>query len=123
MTAPTTTSASLSYDATSSIWDIENPGSYISYDATGSIWNIENPGSSTTYSFVANPVWDIENPGSCNTYNQYLTAVYHQRVFSTGNSTWCYYASNGSIDPSPASSSTTPNWSGGFTSHQVLAII
>lgn len=48
---------------------------------------------------------------------------YYQRVFDTGLGVWCYYTKF-SIDPSPLSSETTPNWTGPLLAgaHDVLRI-
>lgn len=45
---------------------------------------------------------------------------YVQRVYSSGLAVWCYYTKT-SVDPTPASGETTPNWTGSITAHQVLA--
>lgn len=41
-----------------------------------------------------------------------------QRVWSTGTLVWCYYID--AINPTPASTATTPNWSGSAIRHEVL---
>lgn len=43
---------------------------------------------------------------------------YTQRVWSTGTLVWCYYV--GAINPTPASTATTPNWVGSATQYQLL---
>ena len=46
--------------------------------------------------------------------------TYPQRVYSSGLAAWCYYVQT-SINPTPASVDTTPNWTGSITAHEVLA--
>jgi len=46
--------------------------------------------------------------------------TYFQRVYSVGSNQWCYYISVGSTNPSPASTATSPNWVGSFSTFQVL---
>ncbi len=48
---------------------------------------------------------------------------YFQRVFCPDLGVWCYYYSVGQVNPSPSSSSTSPNWVGSITDHQVLGTI
>ena len=52
----------------------------------------------------------------------YSMTNYVQRVYSSGLSAWCYYTKT-SIDPTPLSTDTTPNWTGSITAFQVLAVI
>jgi hypothetical protein len=47
--------------------------------------------------------------------------TYFQRVYSVGSNQWCYYTSLGSLNPSPASTATSPNWVGSFSNFQVLS--
>jgi hypothetical protein len=47
---------------------------------------------------------------------------YVQRVYGSGNAAWCYYTQT-TINPTPASVDTTPNWTGSITAHEVLAVI
>jgi len=49
------------------------------------------------------------------------TVNYYQRVWSTGTSVWCYYTKT-TIDTSPLSGDTTPNWVGSATSPSVVSI-
>lgn len=45
--------------------------------------------------------------------------LYVQRVWSSGLSAWCYYTQT-AINASPASTDTTPNWTGAISGHEVL---
>ena len=49
------------------------------------------------------------------------TVNYVQRVFSSGLGVWCYYTQT-SINPTPSSGDTTPNWTGAITAFELLAI-
>ncbi len=49
------------------------------------------------------------------------TETIYQRVWSTGLSAWCYYVTYGQPLATPASSTTSPNWTGSITDHQILA--
>lgn len=50
------------------------------------------------------------------------TDTYVQRVFDSGTNGWCYYTKT-TIDPTPSSGETTPNYTGSISGHTVLAII
>jgi len=65
------------------------------------------PGTNTTRTF-----WDVSaDPGP--------TTYYAQRVFSSGLSQWCYFTQT-TIDQTPASGDTTPNWTGAITAYELL---
>ena len=63
-----------------------------------------------------------ENPALAAYYNPYSSATYYQRVFSSGLSQWCYFSSIGTINTAPSSTSTSPNWTGSISNHQILSI-
>lgn len=63
-----------------------------------------------------------ENPAYATYYNTYGNVVYYQRVYSTGLSQWCYYSTIGSIDSSPDTNQTSPNWTGTINNHQVVSV-
>lgn len=65
------------------------------------------PGTNTTRDF-----FDVSAPAP--TY-------YIQRVWSSGLSAWCYYTQT-AINASPASTDTTPNWTGSISGHEVLGV-
>lgn len=48
--------------------------------------------------------------------------IYYQRVYSVGSSQWCYYTSEGTVNLTPASTATSPNWVGSISNHQILHI-
>ena len=51
------------------------------------------------------------------------STTYYQRVRDTGEGgRWCYYSSK-SINASPLSGDTTPNWSGAISAHSVIATV
>jgi len=57
-----------------------------------------------------------------NPFPQVGGVSYVQRVYGSGNAAWCYYTQT-TINPTPASVDTTPNWTGSITAHEVLAVI
>lgn len=68
------------------------------------------------------PPLPFGNPGK--NFSGFLTSAgvapvqFAQRVWSTGTLVWCYYID--AINPTPASTATTPNWSGSAVRHEVL---
>jgi hypothetical protein len=63
-----------------------------------------------------------ENPSLASFFNQFSNITYFQRVYSSGLSRWCYYSTIGFIDSSPASSQTSPNWTGTINNHQIVSV-
>lgn len=57
-----------------------------------------------------------------NSYSGVSTIIYYQRVYSVGSSEWCYYTSEGTVNSTPASTATSPNWVGSTSNHQILHI-
>jgi len=51
-----------------------------------------------------------------------LTIEYFQRVYDDGGAAYCYYTST-SINPTPASASTTPNITGNISDHSIVKIL
>lgn len=86
-------------------------------DFTGNPWTVietsksADSASHTPFSLVLTseyPFYGISVPTS-----------YVQRVYSSGLSAY----TKTSIDPTPLTTDTTPNWTGSITAHQVLAVI
>ena len=48
---------------------------------------------------------------------------YFQRVYSSGLSTFCYYSTLNTVNPTPLSSETTPNWTGSISNFQVVQAV
>lgn len=48
-----------------------------------------------------------------------VAAIYAQRVWSTGLGVWCYYTTP--LNETPASSITTPNWTGTAIDYNVVS--
>ena len=63
-----------------------------------------------------------ENPALASFFNQFSNITYFQRVYSSGLSSWCYYSTNGTINTTPASTATSPNWTGSISNHQIVTI-
>jgi len=76
---------------------------------------------STNYT-VPNVGFYYENPASATNFSLFNSIAYYQRVYSSGLSQWCYYLTIGTINTSPASSETSPNWTGTISNHQIINI-
>lgn len=68
----------------------------------------------------------IQSPANAEYYGsaEFTVAAnirYFQRVFDTGTNGWCYYSTLNTLNNSPASAATSPNWTGTISNHQVLA--
>lgn len=48
---------------------------------------------------------------------------YFQRVYSSGLSAWCYYSTLNTVNPTPLSTATTPNWTGSISNFQVVQAV
>jgi hypothetical protein len=48
--------------------------------------------------------------------------IYYQRVYDTVNG-WCYYSTYNVINPNPAPTDTSPNWSGVISNPQVISSV
>jgi hypothetical protein len=57
-----------------------------------------------------------------NTVTESLTVKYYQRVFDAGLSVYCYYTKT-SIDATPSSGETSPNYTGAISDHSVVKIL
>jgi hypothetical protein len=53
----------------------------------------------------------------------YTNVRYFQRVYSSGLATWCSYSTLNTVNPTPLSSETTPNWTGSISSFQVVQAV
>lgn len=51
-----------------------------------------------------------------------LTVKYFQRVYDDGTAGYCYYTKT-TIDPTPSSGETTPNYTGAISDHSVVRIL
>jgi hypothetical protein len=70
----------------------------------------------------------VQNPVGADYYGAgQITVVanvrYYQRVFDTGTAGWCYYSTLNALDAAPASSATSPNWTGTISDSQVLSAV
>ena len=97
-------------------------GSYYAYTTgqTGSTDSISkggNPRLSNTVGYLTGSVETITE-----TVSGSLTVKYFQRVYASDLAAWCYYTKT-SIDPTPLSSETTPEWSGVISNHSVVKIL
>ena len=59
---------------------------------------------------------------STTTVTETLTVKYYQRVFDAGLSVYCYYTKT-SIDPTPLSTETSPEYTGAISDHSVVKIL
>lgn len=67
------------------------------------------PGTNSIVSF-----YDVAVPSTPSS-----TTYYDQKVWDTGTSGWCYYTKT-TIDASPLSGDTVPNWTGSISTHVVV---
>jgi hypothetical protein len=51
-----------------------------------------------------------------------LTIEYFQRVYDAGTAGYCYYTKT-TIDPTPSSGETTPNYTGAISDHSIVKIL
>jgi len=56
------------------------------------------------------------------TITESLTIKYYQRVYDAGLSVYCYYTKT-SIDATPSSGETSPNYTGAISDHSVVKIL
>lgn len=68
----------------------------------------------------------VQNPVNADYYGVAQTTEnvrYYQRVFDTGTAGWCYYSTLNALDPAPASTATSPNWTGTISDSQLVASV
>jgi len=65
---------------------------------------------------------NYSKPATTTTVTESLTIKYFQRVFDAGLSVYCYYTKT-SIDPTPLSTETTPEYTGAISDHSVVKIL
>lgn len=86
----------------------------------------QSVGTISTFSVLQNAIArNTDGVGTIGLFNPFpqvgtVTSSYAQRVFSSGLGVWCYYV-QASINPTPATTDTTPNWTGSITAFEVLA--
>lgn len=79
--------------------------------------------------FVASDQYlGAESPASAQYFSPSVVTVaanirYWQRVYDTGTAGWCYYSTLNALNPTPASSATSPNWTGSISTPQVVAAV
>jgi len=60
--------------------------------------------------------------GATTTITESLTIEYFQRVYDAGTAGYCYYTKT-TIDPTPSSGETTPNYTGAISDHSIVKIL
>lgn len=97
--------------------------------ASGSMDFSQNSGSYSAASVLASPeTFTYRSQINNKTNNRFDFGVsprvvyYYQRVYDAGTAGWCYYTKR-FIDPTPASSETTPNYTGAISNHSVVEIL
>lgn len=68
------------------------------------------------------PTINFEKPSTTTTVTVPLTVKYFQRVFDDGTEGYCYYIKT-SVDPTPSSGETTPNYTGTISDHAIVKIL
>jgi len=66
--------------------------------------------------------FNFEKPATTTTITESLTIKYFQRVFDAGLSVYCYYTKT-SIDATPLSTETSPEYTGEISDHSVVKIL
>jgi hypothetical protein len=74
-------------------------------------------------SYVQNPSEAAYLAPSQVTNVTYTNVRYWQRVYSSGLNAWCYYSTLNTVNPTPLSSETTPNWTGSISNFQVVQAV
>jgi len=64
----------------------------------------------------------MQKAATTTTVTQALTVKYFQRVYDAGTEGWCYYTDT-SINATPDSGDTTPNYTGAISAHSVVKIL
>tara|TARA_R110000824_G_scaffold43928_8_gene128248 strand:- start:4262 stop:4627 length:366 start_codon:yes stop_codon:yes gene_type:complete len=72
--------------------------------------------------FAATLDYQEGGAGETITIIEEITTIYYQRVYDAGTSGWCYYSGT-SIDTTPESSETRPNFTGAISGHSVIRIL
>lgn len=81
-----------------------------------------------TYLAAGSEYLGVESPALANYFALTPATVaanirYWQRVYDTGTAGWCYYSTLNALNPTPASSATSPNWTGSISTPQVVAAV
>ena len=100
-----------------------NSGSYVSYISSSDfpVRGVQRGGFKAR---VNKSNYDFQKPATTTTttITESLTIKYYQRVYDAGTEGWCYYTGT-SIDASPDSGDTTPNYTGAISNHSVVKIL
>ena len=75
------------------------------------------------YSYTQNPSEASYLAPSQVTNVVYTNVRYWQRVYSSGLNAWCYYSTLNTVNQTPLSSETTPNWTGSISNFQVVQAV
>jgi hypothetical protein len=78
------------------------------YDGGSEVLLIQNPVGADYYGTGAGTVANVR---------------YYQRVFDTGTAGWCYYSTLNALDAAPASTATSPNWTGTISDSQLVSAL
>ena len=71
---------------------------------------------------VPHGILNFQKPPTTTTITEELTIKYYQRVYDAGLSVYCYYTKT-SIDATPLSTETSPEYTGAISDHSVVKIL
>ena len=96
--------------------------------ASGSHYSPQDPSPNFIPPWIAQSPWPAVvsfvplGTTTTTTVTESLTVKYYQRVFDAGLSVYCYYTKT-SIDATPSSGETSPNYTGAISDHSVVKIL
>ena len=100
-----------------------NSGSYVSYISSSDfpVRGVQRGGFKEA---VSKYNYNFQKPATTTTttITESLTIKYYQRVYDAGLSVYCYYTKT-SIDATPSSGETSPNYTGEISDHSVVKIL
>jgi len=89
------------------------------YASVGTLFSLPLGGASPGR---ASQDYSIVTSSITTTVTQELTVKYYQRVYDAGTAGYCYYTKT-SIDPTPLSTETSPEYTGEISDHSVVKIL
>lgn len=126
---PSVNNAGINFSLTSVFWELQSPLPAINFSSTEFLWEMQNPLPAENYSAPAttyalqNPLPAINfesTPFLWQTQAGANVVYYYQRVFSSGLNVWCYYTTQNTVNATPLSTATNPNWTGSIAAYELV---
>ena len=95
---------------------------FVSYSGSAILSSPYVSSSRGLYAGLQKSTLSMQKAGTITTVTQTLTVKYYQRVYDAGTAGWCYYTGT-TIDATPDSGDTTPNYTGAISAHSVVKIL